>query len=288
MAIKFTVGVPLPCSTRIIVSAFNNLPLLRKALRGYLRQTMQEFVLVIADDGSTSEMRIWLEEFAHETRSQGIELEHVWQEDLGFRKTLVLNEAVRQASDESLLIFSDGDCIPPANYVEKHIRAHVPGSFHVGGAYRLDQAESEAITEQDIDSGAFESLGSEAHRKELSNRRFKSRWGTLLRLKNRPKVLGLNMAIDRALFEDVNGFDEKFVGYGLEDSDLRDRVMRRSPRPHVVNFYGDNDVYHLWHPMNNLIGRRELPTWNYYKKSRPIRCMDGLNKQNSQQKESMR
>ncbi|HIG04401.1 MAG TPA: hypothetical protein EYQ08_01515 [Planctomycetes bacterium] len=68
---------------------------------------------------------------------------------------------------------------------------------------------------------------------------------TLLRLKNRPKVLGLNMAMDRALFEDLNGFDEKFVGYGLEDSDLRDRAMRRSPRPRVVNLYGEKDVYHL-------------------------------------------
>ncbi len=277
----------MPCSTRVIVTAFNNLPLLRKALRGYLRQTTQDFSLAIADDGSTSEIRNWLESFARETAAQGIELEHIWHEDLGFRRSMILNEAVRQAADETLLIFSDGDCIPPADFVEKHIRAHVSGSFHVGGAYRLGQAESEAITKQDIDSGAFESLGREAHRKDLSRRRFKSRWGTLLRLKNRPKVLGLNMAIDRTLFEDVNGFDEKFVGYGLEDSDLRDRVMRRSPRPHVVNFYGENDVYHLWHPLNNSASRRELPTWNYYKKSRPIRCMDGLNSRDRQQKESM-
>ena len=271
-------GVPLPCSTRVIVTAFNNLPLLRKALRGYLRQTTQDFSLVIADDGSTSEIRNWLESFARETAAQGIELEHIWHEDLGFRRSMILNEAVRQAADETLLIFSDGDCIPPADFVEKHNRAHVPESFHVGGAYRLDQAESEEITQKEIDSGAFESLGREVHRKDLSRRRFKSRWGTFLRLKNRPKVLGLNMAMDRALFEDVNGFDEKFVGYGLEDSDLRDRVMRRSPRPRVVNFYGDNDVYHLWHPFNNTVERRQLPTWGYYQQRRPVRCETGLSR----------
>jgi GT2 family glycosyltransferase len=272
------VGVSLPSSTRVIITAYNNLPLLRMALRGYLRQTTQDFTLVIADDGSTPEIKNWLDSFARETSAQGIELEHVWHEDLGFRRSMILNEAVRQASDESLLIFSDGDCIPPADFVEKHNRAHVPESFHVGGAYRLDQAISEELTEKDIDSGAFESLGSEVHRKDLSRRRFKSRWGTFLRLKNRPKVLGLNMAMDRDLFEDVNGFDEKFVGYGLEDSDLRDRVMRRSPRPRVVNFYGDNDVYHLWHPVNNTVERRQLPTWGYYQQRRPVRCETGLSR----------
>ena len=177
-------GVSLPSSTRVIITAYNNLPLLRMALRGYLRQTTQDFTLVIADDGSTPEIKNWLDSFARETSAQGIELEHVWHEDLGFRRSMILNEAVRQASDESLLIFSDGDCIPPADFVEKHNRAHVPESFHVGGAYRLDQAISEELTEKDIDSGAFESLGSEVHRKDLSRRRFKSRWGTFLRLKN--------------------------------------------------------------------------------------------------------
>ena len=36
----------------------------------------------------------------------------------------------------------------------------------------------------------------------------------------------LNFAMDRGLFEALNGFDERFVGWGYEDSDLRDRAMR--------------------------------------------------------------
>ena len=50
---------------------------------------------------------------------RGIRVEHVWQEDLGWRKNRIMNEAVRRSRDESLLIFififSDADCIPPAH-----------------------------------------------------------------------------------------------------------------------------------------------------------------------------
>ena len=68
-------------------------------------------------------------------------------------------------------------------------------------------------------------------------------------------VKALNMAIDRALFEALNGFDERFESWGVgEDSDLRDRAMRLRPRPRVKVLYGVNDVFHLWHPRS---GRRD-------------------------------
>ena len=94
-----------------------------------------------------------------------------------------------------------------------------------------------------------------------------------LRRKNRPKVLGGNMAFDRVLFAALNGFDERFEGFGLEDSDLRDRAMRLRPRPKVKNLYGVNDVFHLWHPRG---GRGKSPNRAYYEQRRPARCEVGL------------
>lgn len=260
----------------MIVTTFNNLPLLSKGLRGYLRQSSKDFNLIIADDGSKDETRQWIDKFSQDAADVGIHVQHVWHEDLGFRRAMILNEAVRQSSTEPLIIFSDGDCIPPETFVENHIRVHEPNSFHVAGAYRLDQSSSETISERDVDAGSFDQFANDEHRKDLRRRWRKSHWGTLFRMKNRPKVLGLNLAIDRNLFEAVNGFDENFIGYGLEDSDLRDRVMRCIPRPHVKNLYGTNDVFHLWHPENNTLKRRQLPTWDYYQQRRPVRCEMGL------------
>jgi len=258
---------------RVIVATYEQLPLLRLALRGYLRQTTNDFSLVVADDGSGEETQVFLAAFAREAEARGLPFEHVWQEDDGFRKTLILNEAVRRGRGEELLLFSDGDCIPPARFVETHLAVHESLSFHVGGAVRLNEATSVRLMEEDVDIGRFETMITERDRTDLRRRARKSRWGALLRRKNRPKVLGLNMAFDRGLFESLNGFDERFVGYGYEDSDLRDRAMRHRPRPRVKVLYGTMDVFHLWHPRR--AGGRE-PNRAYYALRRPVRCAQGL------------
>jgi hypothetical protein len=81
------------------------------------------------------------------------------------------------------------------------------------------------------------------------------------------------MALDRALFEELNGFDERFDAYGYEDSDLRDRAMRLRPRPPVAILHGRNDVIHLWHPRAS--GRKRAMD-DYYRTPRPVRCEMGL------------
>ena len=258
---------------RVVVATYNQLPFLRRALRGYLRQTSNDFSLVVADDGSGEDVREHLRAFAREAEARGIPFEHVWHEDDGFRKTVILNEAIRRAGDEALYVFSDGDCIPPARFVERHLEAHERYSFHVGGAVRLDEAVSATVAEDDVDTGRFEQLVEAEHRRELTRLRRKSVWGVRLRRKRRPRVLGLNMAFDRALFEGLNGFDERFGGSGFEDSDIRDRAMRHVPRPAVKILYGENDVFHLWHPRRpnaNALYRRHRDD------PRPWRCEQGL------------
>jgi predicted glycosyltransferase involved in capsule biosynthesis len=44
----------------------------------------------------------------------------------------------------------------------------------------------------------------------------------------------------------VNGFDERFVGWGREDSDFVARMTRAGVRRRKLKFGGI--VYHLWHP----------------------------------------
>lgn len=189
-----------------------------------------------------------------------------------------MNEAVRRAGDEQLLIFSDADCIPPGRFVERHLAVHEPLSFHVAGCFRWSEETSNRVTVEEIESGRFESIGCERCWKKLRDRRRKSlsKWAELTRRKNRPKVIGLNMACDRALFEAVNGFDERFrMPYLGEDTDLRDRLMRHRPRPRVKVLYTENDVYHLYHPYTEDKPRRATNR-AYYDTKRPMRCVMGL------------
>jgi glycosyltransferase involved in cell wall biosynthesis len=260
---------------RVVLTAYNQLPFLRRVLPGYLRQTTPDFALTIADDGSSDGTQAYLEELAPAFAERGIGFDHVWHADEGWRKCHILNEAVRRAPDARLLIFSDGDCIPPARFVERHAAVHVPRSFHVGGGIRLSQEVSEAITVEDVESGRFESLATPADLRDARRRWRKTFWGTLRRRVRRPKILGLNFALDRELLEAVNGFDEAFLSYALEDSDLRDRLMRLRPRPVVRNLYGKNDVFHLWHPSSNPREGRKSQ-WAYYQQARPVFCEQGL------------
>jgi glycosyltransferase involved in cell wall biosynthesis len=258
----------------VVVSTYNQ-PSLGLCLRGYLRQSVRDFEIVVADDGSRPEFVRVAQAFADgPARAAGLRVRHVWHEDLGFRKTKCVNLALRLAPEPPLVIFTDGDCVPPARFVERHLDAHGPRSFHVAGCVRWPKEVSERLTEALVDDGSFEGWITEADRRDLAHRAFKSRWGAFFGRKNRPKVLGLNMAVDRRLLEELNGMDERFEGWGLEDDDLRDRVMRARPRALLRVLYGANDVFHLWHPVAGT--PKASPNLAYYRSPRPVRCERGL------------
>jgi GT2 family glycosyltransferase len=261
----------MPARARVLVTTFERLPWLRLALAAWARQTFRDFTLTVADDGSGPETTEFVRTFA---ASAPFPVDHVWWKNEGFRRAAILNEAVRRSQGEPLLLFTDGDCVPPARFLEKHVRVHGPRTFAVGGAVKLARAPSERLDEAAIGAGAHERLGTFLDRFELRRKRWKSVVGVALRRRRRPKVVGLNVGIDRALFEEVNGYDESFVGYGLEDSDLRDRVMATRPRPVVRILYGSNDTVHLWHPPAETAGRHV--NLAYYEQDRPVRCVHGL------------
>ncbi len=259
----------------VILATYNQEQFLRRTVRGYLRQTRPDFHLTVADDGSGDGTAAFLQEIAPAFAERGVGFSHVRHEDDGFRKCRILNEALRRGPDAGLFIFSDGDCIPPAGFVERHLAVHEPMSFHVGGAWRLTQEQSAGVDEAAVDAGTFESLRTEKSARDIRKKRRQSIWGTRVGRRNRPKILGLNFALDRGLLEALNGFDERFASWGLgEDSDVRDRAMRLRPKPRVKVLYGTNDVFHLWHPEN--AGSKRAESRRYYDTPRPIRCELGL------------
>lgn len=54
------------------------------------------------------------------------------------------------------------------------------------------------------------------------------------------------VAISRACFEEVGGFDETYVGWGYEDLDFAQRCNKLWPNRRVTG-----PVYHLWHGERN-------------------------------------
>jgi glycosyltransferase involved in cell wall biosynthesis len=125
----------------LILATYNQPEWLEKVLWGYAVQSVRDFQVVIADDGSGPETAAVVERVRAET---GMALVHVWHPDEGFRKCEILNRAIL-AADGDYLIFSDGDCIPRSDFVATHRRLAEPNRFLSGGYLMLPMEVSRRI-----------------------------------------------------------------------------------------------------------------------------------------------
>jgi glycosyltransferase involved in cell wall biosynthesis len=85
----------------VIISTYNNPAWLEKTLWGYMCQLRAADEIIIADDGSKPEARNMVMRYENK-----LPIKYVWHEDKGFRKTKILNEALKVAESD-YLIFTD-------------------------------------------------------------------------------------------------------------------------------------------------------------------------------------
>lgn len=236
----------------VLLSTFEQPRLLDLALYGYARQTATDFEILIGDDGSGEETRAIIEKHA---ASLPIPVKHVRQPDDGFRKARALNLAVLQ-SEGSHLIFSDGDCIPSATFVEEHIEASRPTTYIVGGHMRLSPETTDRMTPDQVLSGQFETLATPPVRARLWWMHVKSLGYIAIRKRRKPKFYGMNFSLDRESFYRVNGYDSTYRNLAREDSDLRNRLQLGGIR--ARSLWHRARVFHLHHPAHSQrLGWRE-------------------------------
>ncbi|WP_231491856.1 glycosyltransferase family 2 protein [Microbulbifer sp. HZ11] len=232
----------------VIMTTYNSPEWLEKVLWGYSCQTEQPLEVIVADDGSGPETGQLIERLRQET---GLDIRHIWQKDDGFRKCRILNKAILSARGD-YLVFTDGDCIPRADFLAVHKRRAERGYFLSGSYFKLPMSTSETINRDDILSGRcfdFKWLcknGLNTRRKTLKLRAT-PRWAPLL---NRltPTACNLKGSNASAWKEDclkVNGFDERMAWGGL-DREFGVRLENAGVRPRHVRF--DAICIHLDHP----------------------------------------
>lgn len=223
--------------TSVILSTYNHPEWLEKCLLGYAAQDRHDFEVVIADDGSRDETRERIDSLRARLPFPVV---HVWQEDDGFRKCRALNLAILAASGD-YLVFSDGDCIPRADFVSVHLRERERGRFLSGGYCKLPRALSEAITADDIATGRATDaawLRARGMRRRTLKIARHPLWRQ--RLLNRltptqPRWHGHNASAWREDIVRVNGFDERLT-YGAEDLEFGDRLVNAGVEGKQVRF----------------------------------------------------
>jgi glycosyltransferase involved in cell wall biosynthesis len=261
----------------VILSIFDQPNAFAFSLLGYRRQSYRDFELVVADDGSDEETRAIVEEAR---RAGDFPVKHVWQENKGYRRAKIANEAVR-ASEGRVILLSDGDCIPHRDFVRAHAEACLPGSFCTGGYVRLSAECSARLTRENVAAGEYEAQMTTVDRWRFRLTHWKSLFGVLRGNVTKPKVYGCNLSADREVYYAVNGYDENFDGFGKEDSDLRNRMRRLGARP--ISLWGKAWVYHVDDAIDPKIRARRIPRrkdTSYYRRAEiPVRCENGLAKE---------
>lgn len=222
----------------LVINTFDRPDALAKVLEGVSLQSRRPDEVLVADDGSGEETWKLVESW---TRRMVAPTQHVWQEHERFRRTVILNQAIRR-SRGNYLIFLDGDCVPHRDFVGDHERLAEPG-FWVQG--RRCFVKEPFVSE-------FPAGGVPVWWWSMRGRLSGVLKGIRLpvpivkRSCELKGILGCNMAFWRDDLEAVNGYDETYIGWGGEDSDLGARLYHLG-RPRKL-VHGHAVIYHLNHP----------------------------------------
>ena len=262
----------------LIVAVYNKPENLRLVLAACARQSFREFELIVADDGSGPAVRALIEEARKE---MPFPISHLWHEDSGWRKNVMLNNAIR-ASETDYCVFIDGDCLPARHFLLDHWEEREPGKVLLGRRVETSERWTREINADRIASGAFERMEWRDWADMFAGRSLRVEDGLRIRsalvrrvlLRNVRGMLGANFSVAREDLIAVNGFDERYDGPGCgEDSDLQFRlglagVAGKSLRNLAV-------LYHLRHPLTRVSDA----CWDRFeavKRTTEPRCQMGL------------
>ena len=250
--------MPLPTASPVlslIIAVYNKPEILRLVLAACDRQSMREFEVVVADDGSGPAIAEAVREAQH---LYSFPIIHLWHEDAGWRKNMMLNKAIRAAQTE-YLVFIDGDCLPSRHFLLDHWQEREPGKVLLGRRVETSARWSEQLSLDAITSGAFDRYrwsewmdGFRGNALRLEDGlRIKSRLVRTILLRTVRGMLGSNFSAWKRDLVAINGFDELYNGPGCgEDSDIEFRlsligVTGKSLRNLAVQ-------YHVHHPVTKV------------------------------------
>ncbi len=237
--------------TSVIIAFYKRIDFLKLLLAAFELQSIKDFELIIADDGSPMDI---VEELEGLLNNSSFQVLHLWQEDKGFRKNKILNRAVL-ASKSDYLIFIDGDCIPHSKFVEEHLRYARKKLALTGRRVNLSKKISDRLTYELISKGYPESKFTELIIDGLFGKSsdvekgiyFKSEFLRKIFNKKERGLLGSNFSIHKEDLLAINGFDERYEAPSIgEDSDVQYRLELNGVKIKSLNNIAIQ--YHLYHP----------------------------------------
>ncbi|GAO41699.1 glycosyltransferase family 2 protein [Flavihumibacter petaseus] len=230
----------------LIISTYNRPDALEVSLLSAIDQTVLPDEIIVADDGSTAETAATVAAFAKQSK---VPVKHIWQEDTGFRLSRIRNLAIAAASGD-YIIQIDGDIVLHPRFIEDHLKFARPRTFvRASRIYLNDELTDTVIRTKKTRINIF----NKGVTNTLSAIRFPLIWPLFeTSYKNkgdeRWEIHGCNMAFWKEDIVSVNGYNEAFSGWGMEDKELVVRLINAGFEKRFLKAGGV--AFHLIHPVN--------------------------------------
>ncbi|WP_312078007.1 glycosyltransferase family 2 protein [Chryseobacterium sp.] len=255
--------------TALLISTYNWESALDLVLQSVELQSIIPFEILIADDGSGESTRNLILNWQNKS---SLNIKHFWQEDDGFRKTIIMNKAIAESISD-YIIQIDGDIIMDKDFIKDHLKYRKKG-FFINGSRALI---SESNTKKIIASGI---LNMNEVSKNVKNKINATRFplASFIFRKDHYKsdnVKGCNFSFWKKDFIEVNGYNNEMNGWGHEDIELAARLNNLGIKQRRLKMVAV--CYHLYHKYCDR--KNELKNLTIYQeivKNKIIRTNSGM------------
>jgi len=228
-----------PVNISLIVSTYNWPEALHLSLLSIKRQVQLPLEVIIADDGSSEKTRTVIQKHLVDFP---VPLRHIWQQDFGFRKCLILNKAIAETSG-NYLVQVDGDTILNKYFIKDHQDLAEAGTFVRGTRAHIAVKEHSYIFRTETTDFNFLSKG-------IVNRFNALRLPALSFLLQKKShdshsVRGSNLAYWKQDYLLINGYNNDLQGWGHEDEELAARFVNNHLLKKTIKLKAVQ--FHLYH-----------------------------------------
>lgn len=196
----------------VVLPTYNRVPDLKTILESLVVQTAKDFEVIIVDDASDGDTRVFCENFiAHHSQIpiQFVRLE----KNGGHGRARNAGTAVARGQ---IVLFTDDDCVVPTDWIKEHAEAHAryPDAVGVGGWYWSGSSTRK--------KNRFDRYFELQFEDDFPHMRDVEVWTNTM---HSPSGNTANMSYKVAAFKALGGFDERIYFSGGIDWELKTRCI---------------------------------------------------------------